>query len=71
MYSRARWFSGVPRGRLPIVPASIPTCTRAFCSEKTPGVRAQEDEESERRQRIKARRMWRAYRQAGKVKSEK
>src|SRR4051812_22287981 len=32
-YCRALAFSGVPTARLPIVPASICTCARAFSSE--------------------------------------
>ena len=42
MYSRARWLAGVPTARLPMVPASMPTCARAFCSENSPGGREQE-----------------------------
>src|SRR6476659_10329667 len=36
MYSRARALADVPTARLPIVPASMPTCARAFASEKSP-----------------------------------
>src|ERR1051326_8057507 len=41
MYCRARWFSGVPIGRDPMVPASICTCARAFSTEKRGACRAQ------------------------------
>src|ERR671924_625415 len=41
MYSRALALAGVPTGRLPIVPASMPMCARALGSEKAPGWRAQ------------------------------
>src|SRR6476646_630387 len=48
MYWRARAFSGVPMGRLPMVPASICTCARAFSSEKWGGVLAQAEQASRR-----------------------
>ena len=38
-YARARAFASLPIGRLPIVPASIDTCARAFCSENKPALR--------------------------------
>ena len=37
----ARAFASLPTGRLPIVPASIETCARAFDSENTPALRVQ------------------------------
>ena len=36
MYSRARALAAVPTARLPIVPASMPTCARALDSENSP-----------------------------------
>src|SRR5262245_47771686 len=44
MYCRACAFSAEPIGRLPIVPASMPTCARAFSSEKWDACRVQADE---------------------------
>jgi len=47
MYWRARSFAGVPTARLPMVPASMLTCARAFDSEKRAGSREHADNAAE------------------------
>src|SRR5687767_10283357 len=58
-YALARAFASLPTGRVPIVPASIVTCERAFCSENRPALRVQPASAGKRTSRRKKQGRWR------------